>query len=98
MKNDNAVFAAMIADAQTGESVWTGLVGTPDAILRDGYTIDPISMNFCPHDWIGSRGYVGLDDLTPNAPLAEMLPHGAGSLYQSFATRRLLEARTFWVR
>jgi hypothetical protein len=37
MKNDTAVFAAMCMDALTGESVWIGLTGTHDAILRDRY-------------------------------------------------------------
>jgi hypothetical protein len=79
MKNDTAVFAAMCVDAQAGESVWTGFTGTREAIRRDGYTIDPISLNFCPHEWIDSRGYVDLD-LAQNAPLAETLPHGTNSL------------------
>ena len=79
MKNDTAVFGAMCVDAQTGEGVWTGFTGTREAIRRDGYTIDPISLNFCPHEWIDSRGYVDLD-LAQNAPLAETLPHGTNSL------------------
>ena len=78
MKNDTAVFAAMVFDAQIGENVWIGLTGTREAIRRDGYSIDPISLNFCPHEWIDSRGYVDLD-LQRNAPLAET-PHGAKSL------------------
>jgi hypothetical protein len=79
MKNDTAVFAAMVFDAEAGENVWIGLTGTREAIQRDGYSIDPISMNFCPHQWIDARGYVDLD-LARNAPLAETLPHGAKSL------------------
>jgi hypothetical protein len=79
MKNDTAVFAAMFFDPERGESVWIGLTGTREAIQRDGYSIDPISLNFCPHQWIDSRGYVDLD-MAANAPLAETLPHGAKSL------------------
>jgi len=79
MKNDTAVFAAMGFDSLSGENVWTGLTGTREALLRDGYSIDPISLNFCPHEWIDSRGYVDLD-LARNAPLAETLPHGADAL------------------
>ena len=36
MKNDTAALAAMCMDALTGESVWIGLTGTHDAILRAG--------------------------------------------------------------
>jgi hypothetical protein len=79
MKNDTSVFAAMCIDALTGESVWTGLTGTREAILRDGYTIDPISLTFCPHEWIDSSGYVDLDPAR-HTPLAETLPHGANSV------------------
>jgi hypothetical protein len=79
MKNDTAVFAAMCFDVERGESVWVGLTGTREAIQRDGYSIDPISLNFCPHQWIDSRGYVDLD-MAANAPLAETLPHGFKSL------------------
>jgi hypothetical protein len=79
MKNDTAVFAAMLFDPQTGENVWVGLTGTREAIQRDGYSINPISLNFCPHEWIDSSGYVDLD-LAGNAPLAETLPHGADTL------------------
>jgi len=79
MKNDTAVFAAMAFDASLGENVWTGLTGTHEALLRDGYSIDPISLNFCPHQWIDHRGYVDLD-LARNAPLAETPPHGADAL------------------
>jgi hypothetical protein len=69
----------MLFDPQTGENVWVGLTGTREAILRDGYSINPISLNFCPHEWIDSSGYVDLD-LAGNAPLAETLPHGADAL------------------
>jgi hypothetical protein len=79
MKNDTAVFAAMVFDAEMGENVWVGLTGTREAIQRDGYSINPISLNFCPHEWIDSNGYVDLD-LQRHAPLAETLPHGAKSL------------------
>ena len=56
MKNDTAVFAAMRFDALAGKNVWTGLTGTRQAIRRDGYCIDPLSLNFCPHQWIDSQG------------------------------------------
>ena len=79
MKNDTAVFAAMVFDAEMGENVWVGLPGPREAIQRDDYSINPISLNFCPHEWIDSNGYVDLD-LQRNAPLAETLPHGAKSL------------------
>jgi hypothetical protein len=56
MKNDTAVFAAMYFDASAGKNVWTGLTGTRQAIRRDGYCVDPMSLSFCPHEWIDSRG------------------------------------------
>ncbi len=79
MKNDTAIFAAMRFDAEAGGNVWTGLRGTREALLRDGYSIDPISMDFCPHEWIDSNGYVDLD-VTRTTPLAEILPHGTDEL------------------
>jgi hypothetical protein len=79
MKNDTAVFAAMRFDADAGENTWTGLRGTREALLRDGYSIDPLSMDFCPHQWIDKMGYVDLD-LTRATPLAEILPHGANGV------------------
>jgi hypothetical protein len=72
MMNDTAVFAAMLFDPQTGENV-------SPAPVRYGYSINPISLNFCPHEWIDSRGYVDLD-FAGNAPLAQTLPHGADAL------------------
>jgi hypothetical protein len=35
MTNDTAVFDAMRFDFRAGEPVWTGLVGTPEAMRRD---------------------------------------------------------------
>jgi hypothetical protein len=49
MTNDTAVFDAMRFDVSSGENVWTGLTGIREAIRRDGYGIDPISLRFCPH-------------------------------------------------
>jgi len=80
MTNDTAVFDAMRFDVSAGENVWTGLTGTREAIRRDGYCIDPLSLKFCPHEWIDSRGYVD-QDLAQDAPReTEILPHGAGEL------------------
>ena len=81
MKNDTAVFAAMRFDPESGRNIWTGLRGTREALQRDGFCIDPISMDFCPHEWIDSKGYVDLDlDLARTMPLADILPHGADEL------------------
>jgi hypothetical protein len=77
MTNDTAVFDAMFFDAPKGENVWTGLTGTREAIRRDGYCIDPLSLKFCPHEWIDSRGYVN-QDLAQNEPQeVHTAPHGA---------------------
>jgi hypothetical protein len=43
-------------DVSTGENAWTGLTGTPEAIRRDDYNIDPISLKFCLHAWINGDG------------------------------------------
>jgi hypothetical protein len=58
MPNDTAVFDAMHFDVASGTNVWTGLTGTREALRRDGYCIDPISLGFCPHEWVNGRGYV----------------------------------------
>jgi hypothetical protein len=80
MTNDTAVFDAMHFDASAGESIWTGLTGTREAIRRDGYCIDPLFLKFCPHEWIDHRGYVDRD-LARDAPReTKILPHGAGAL------------------
>jgi hypothetical protein len=80
MKNDTAVFDAMHFSTSIGESFWTGLTGTREAVRRDGYSIEPLSLKFCPHEWINSRGYVDRD-LAQDAPReTEVLPHGAGRL------------------
>jgi hypothetical protein len=81
MKNDTAVFAAMRFDALAGKNVWTGLTGTRQAIRRDGYCIDPLSLNFCPHQWIDSRGYVDLESVGDAPAEAGMLPNRARTLW-----------------
>jgi hypothetical protein len=58
MKNDTPVFDAMRIDAKSGEEVWTGLMGTREAIQRDGFTIDTNSLSYCPHEWLNGRGYI----------------------------------------
>jgi hypothetical protein len=67
MTNATAVFDAMRFDISAGENVWTGLTGTREAIRRDGYYVDPLSLKFCPHEWIDNRGYVD-HDLDRDAP------------------------------
>jgi hypothetical protein len=61
MMNDTAVFDAMRFDAEAGEDIWTGLMGTREAIQRDGLTIDQGSMSYCPHEWLNSSGYIELE-------------------------------------
>ena len=56
--NDTEVFDAMRFDAVTGDMVWTGRVGTREAIRREKLAIDPGSWNFCPHEWLDERGFV----------------------------------------
>ncbi len=61
MTNDTAVFDALRVDAGTGDRVATGVMGTREAIVRDGLLADPLSMGYCPHEWINESGYVDLE-------------------------------------
>lgn len=61
MKNDTPVFEAIRSDIQAGEDVWTGIMGTREAIQRDGFAVDKHSLSYCPHEWLNSRGYIDLD-------------------------------------
>ena len=61
MRDDTPVFEAMRSDTQEDEDVWTGLMGTREAIQRDGLTIDIHSLSYCPHEWLNSRGYIDLE-------------------------------------
>jgi hypothetical protein len=56
--NDTEIFDAMRFDAVSGDMVWTGRVGTREAIRRAKLAIDPGSWNFCPHQWLDDRGFV----------------------------------------
>jgi len=58
MKNDTPVFDAMRFDAQAGEEISTGLMGTREAIERDGFKVDIASLSYCPREWLNSRGYI----------------------------------------
>jgi hypothetical protein len=59
--NDTEIFDATRGDQETGKRHWKGRSGTREAIHRDGYTIDPTSQAFCPHEWLDDRGYVDID-------------------------------------
>lgn len=58
MLNFIAVFDVIRVDPTTGHAVWTGLTGTRSALERDGFTIDPKSMSYCPRDWLDEHGYL----------------------------------------
>jgi hypothetical protein len=62
MTNDTEIFDAMHLDRRTDAfgPQERARTGTPDAIHRDGYTIDPLSRSYCPHEWINEHGYVDL--------------------------------------
>jgi hypothetical protein len=60
MKNDTPVFDAIRFDAQSSEAVGIGLMGTREAIERDGFMIDKDSLSYCPHEWLNKQGYVDL--------------------------------------
>jgi hypothetical protein len=61
MTNDTQVFYAMRVNGVTGEMEPIGRAGTIEAIRRDGFQIDPMSENHCPHEWLDERGYVDLE-------------------------------------
>jgi hypothetical protein len=56
--NDTEVFDAMRFDVVSGDMVWTGHVGTREAIRRERLAIDPGSWSFCPHQWLDEQGFV----------------------------------------
>ena len=60
MTNDVAVYDAICPDPANGEDAWIDRMGTREAIVRNGLTIDPHSLAFCPHEWIDESGYVNL--------------------------------------
>ena len=68
MTNDTQVFFAIYFDSQTGEMKPVGRAGTMEAIQRDGFEVDPMSENYCPHEWLDDHGYVDLE-------LARKYPH-----------------------
>ena len=61
MTNDMQVFYAMRVDQVTGNFEPVGRAGTVEAIRRDGLQIDPVSENWCPHEWLDGHGYVDLE-------------------------------------
>ena len=61
MPHYTEIFDAMHFDMTSGENVWTGRMGTREAILRDGYEVDVMSLCYCPYDWIDDRGYVDIE-------------------------------------
>ncbi len=58
MLNFAEVFDVFEIDPTTGHAVWSGLTGTRTALRRDGYTIDPKALAYCPRQWLDERGYV----------------------------------------
>lgn len=56
--NDTEVFDAMRFDVVSGDMVWTGRVGTREAIRREKLAVDQFSWKSCPHQWLDERGFV----------------------------------------
>ncbi|MDA9389304.1 hypothetical protein CO683_28665 [Bradyrhizobium ottawaense] len=61
MTNDTAVYDTLRVDPINGGKEWAGRMGTRRAIARDGFTIDPASLAYCPHEWLNENGYVDLE-------------------------------------
>jgi hypothetical protein len=58
MLNMIEVFDVQQVDPATGQAVWTGLTGTQTALKRDGFTLQPKAMAYCPREWLDERGYL----------------------------------------
>jgi hypothetical protein len=54
--NNIAVYDAMRFDIKAEEMVWTQKVGTPEAILRDGFFIGG-ELRYCSAKDLNERGY-----------------------------------------
>jgi hypothetical protein len=61
MRSDVVLYDALRFDSDAGESIWTGRMGTREAVQRDGHTFDPASRSYYPHEWLDEYGYVDLD-------------------------------------
>jgi hypothetical protein len=76
VSNDTEVFYAKRFDIIVGDYVLTDdhRMGTREAINRAGLKTDPVSREFCPHQWIGQDGYVDqeLADMYPLSALAAL--------------------------
>jgi hypothetical protein len=55
--NGTAVYDAVRIDPDNGGAEWPGRMGTRKAIARDGLTIDPASLAYCPREWLKESGY-----------------------------------------
>ena len=75
MTNDTQVFYAMRVNSVTGQLEPIGRAGTVEAIRRDSFQIDPMSENYCPHEWLDEHGYVGLE-LARKNPLPSVESEG----------------------
>jgi hypothetical protein len=56
MTIDIPVYDAMRFDIRAGDLVWAEKVGTPDAILRDGFLIGG-ELRYCSRELFDERGY-----------------------------------------
>ena len=72
MTNDTAVYDAFGVDPTDGNKQLLGRMGTRRAIMRDGLTIDPASLAYCPNEWLDERGYVDIERVR-EFPLTFML-------------------------
>jgi hypothetical protein len=63
MVNDTPVYDAVRLDPISGEKIGAGRIGKREAIQRDGLDLDRASLAYCPHEWIGSDGYVDLEPM-----------------------------------
>ena len=54
--NDTAVYDAMRFDIRAGDLVWAKKVGTPEAMLRDGFFLGA-ELRYCSQELLDDRGY-----------------------------------------
>ena len=60
MKNDTPVYDAVRLESAAAQPIWTGRIGTREAIARDGLFADGNSLAYCPHEWLDDQGYVDI--------------------------------------
>jgi hypothetical protein len=70
VENDTEVFYEVRLDPLTGEQIYTDRTGSRQAIRKSGRKTDPMSRNFCPHQWLDEDGFMN-QELANQYPLTK---------------------------